>query len=70
MLLVLGMFMFVNVMSLLISVMSPLPVGDPCLCVWWCSEVFLDFCVSFVSCIVMMSDCVLCMSFLVPRFCF
>ena len=36
---VLGMFMFVKVRSSLISVMSP----PPCLCVWWCSGVFLVF---------------------------
>ena len=35
-LMALGMFMFVKVMSSLISVMSP----HPCLCVWWCSGVF------------------------------
>ena len=35
--------MFVNVMSSLISVMSPLLVCDLCLCVWWCSGVFLVF---------------------------
>ena len=33
---------------------------------FWC----LAFCVCFVSCIVMMSGCVLCARFLVPRFCF
>ena len=30
----------------------------------------LAFCVSFVSCIVMMSGWVLCIMFLVPQFCF
>ena len=42
----LGMFMFVKVMSSLISVMSPLLVCALCLCVWWCSWVF--FCVNFL----------------------
>ena len=37
------MFMFVNVMSSLISVISPLLVSALCLCVWWCSGVFLVF---------------------------
>ena len=32
--------MFVQVMSSLISVMSPLLVWTVCLCVWWCSGVF------------------------------
>ena len=37
----LGMFMFVKVMSSLISIMSPpLLVCALCLCVWWCSGVF------------------------------
>ena len=66
-LMTLGMFMFVEVMSSLISVMSPLLVCALCLCVWWCSGVFfcvLAFCVSFVSCIVMMSGWVLCTKFL------
>ena len=65
----LGMFMFVKVMSSLISVMSP----PSCLCslsvrmvVYWG---ILAFCVSFVSCIVMMSGWELCTRFLVPRFC-
>ena len=69
----LGMFMFVKVMSSLISVMSP----PPCLCslsvrmvVLWGILGVLAFCVSFVSCIVMMSGWVLCTRFLVPRFCF
>ena len=57
-LMALGMFMFVKVMSSLISVMSPPP------CLWsvpvrmGCSGVcfgVLAFCVSFVSCIVVMS---------------
>ena len=39
-LMALGMFMFVKVMSSLISVMSPLLLCTPCLCVWWCSGVF------------------------------
>ena len=39
-LMALGMFMFVKVMSSLISVMSPLLVCALCLCVWWCSGVF------------------------------
>ena len=39
-LMVLGMFMFVKVMSSLISVMNTLLVGALCLCVWWCSGVF------------------------------
>ena len=38
-----GMFKFVKVMSSLISVMSPLLVCALCLCVWWCSGVFLVF---------------------------
>ena len=54
--------MFANVMCLilpmcissLISVKRPLLVCAFCLCVWWCSGVFLVFsCVSVVSCIVM-----------------
>ena len=36
----LGMFMFVNDMSFLISVMSPPSWCTLCLCVWWCSGVF------------------------------
>ena len=58
------MFMFVKVMSSLISVMS----SPPCLCslymrmvVYFCC---LAFCVSFVSCIVMMSGWMLCTRFL------
>ena len=39
-LMALGMFMFVKVMSFLISVMSPLLVCAHCLCVWWCSGAF------------------------------
>ena len=39
-LMALGMFMFVKVMSSLISVMSPLLVCALCLYVWWCSGVF------------------------------
>ena len=39
-LIALGMFMFVKVMSSLISVMSPLLVCALRLCVWWCSGVF------------------------------
>ena len=35
--------MFVNVMSLLMSVMSPLIVCVPCQCVWWCMRYFLCF---------------------------
>ena len=42
-LMALGMFMFMKVMSSLISVMSPLLVCTLCLCVWWCSGVFLVF---------------------------
>ena len=44
-LMVLDMFMFGKVMSSLISVMSPPPplVCALCLCVWWCSGVFLVF---------------------------
>ena len=42
-LMALGMFMFVKVMSSLISVMSPLLVCALCLCVWWCSGVFEVF---------------------------
>ena len=38
---VLGMFMFVKVV--VISVMRPLLVCALCLCVWWCSGVFLVF---------------------------
>ena len=39
----LGMCMFVNIMSLLMSVMSTPPFCVPCQCVWWCSEVFWRF---------------------------
>ena len=42
-LMVLGMFMFVRVMSSLISVMSPLLVCALCLGLWWCSGVVLMF---------------------------
>ena len=42
-LMALGMFMFVKVMSSLISVMSPVLVCALCLCVWWCSGVFSVF---------------------------
>ena len=42
-LMALGMFMFVKVMSSLISVMSPLLVCALCLCVWWCSGVSYVF---------------------------
>ena len=59
-LMALCMFMFGKVMSSLISVMSP----PPCLCslfvrmmVYFCC---LAFCVSFNSCIMMMSGLVLC----------
>ena len=52
----LGMFMFVKVMSSLISVMSP----PPCLR----SLPVLASCVSFVSCIVMISGWVSCTRFL------
>ena len=48
-LMTLGMFMFVKVMSSLISVMSPPPCLCSLLCVWWCSGVCFDvlaFCVS------------------------
>ena len=45
-LMALGMFMFVNVMSSLMSVMSPLLVCVPCLYVWWCSGVV--WCFSFL----------------------
>ena len=41
-LMALGMFMFVKVMSSLFSLMSPLLVCAFCLCVWWYS-VFLMF---------------------------
>ena len=59
-LMALGMFMFVKVVSSLISVMSP----PPCLCSLSVRMVgYLAFCVSFVSCIVMMSGWVLCTSF-------
>ena len=44
-LMALGMFMFVKVMSSLIGVMSPLLVCALCLCVWWCSGLFLVFCI-------------------------
>ena len=62
---------WVKVMSSLICVMSPLLVWALCMCVWWCSGVFLvlAFCVSFVSCILMMSGWMPCTRFLVPRFC-
>ena len=59
----LGMFMFVKVMSSVICVMS----HPPCLCVWWCSGgIFgvLAFCASLVSYIVMMTGWVLCTTFL------
>ena len=69
-LMALGIGLFVKVMSALISVMNPLLVCALCLCVWWCIFGVLAFCVSFVSCIVMMSGWVLCTRFLVPRFCF
>ena len=65
-LMALGMFMFVKVMSSLISVMSPFLFCALCLCVWWCSGgIFgvLAFCVSFVSCNVMMSGWALCTRF-------
>ena len=39
-LMALGMFMLVKIMSFLISVMTPLLVCALCLCVWWCSVVF------------------------------
>ena len=62
----LGMIMFVNVMSSLIIVMST----PPGLCslsvrmvVYWGILGVLAFCVSFVSCIVMMSGWVLCTKF-------
>ena len=43
-LMALGMFMFVKAMSSLVSVVSPpLLVCALCLCVWWCSGVFLVF---------------------------
>ena len=59
-LMALGMFMFVIFISSLICVMSPPPCLCSLLCVWLCSGVVLAFCVSFVSCIVMMSGWVLC----------
>ena len=71
-LMALGICMFVNVMWSLISVTNPsLFMLAVCayggiLGYFWC----LAFCVSFVSCIVMMSGWVLCTMFLVPRFCF
>ena len=40
MLMALGMFMFVKVMSSLINVMSPLLVCALGMCVWWCSGIF------------------------------
>ena len=65
-LMALGMFMFVEVMSSLISVMSPHSLFVLSVCAYggvvgyfWC----LAFCVSFVSCIVMMSGLVLCTRF-------
>ena len=42
-LMALGMFMFVKVMSSLINAMIPLLICALCLCVWWCSGVFLVF---------------------------
>ena len=61
----LGMFMFVKVMSSLISVLNP-PL---CLCslsvrmvVYWGMLAVLTVCVCFVSCIVMMSGWMLCTS--------
>ena len=46
-LMALGMFMFVKVMPSLISLMRTPPpcllVCALCLCVWWCSGVFLVF---------------------------
>ena len=40
-----ALFMFVKVMSALISLMSPplLLVCALCMCIWWCSGVFLVF---------------------------
>ena len=72
-LMVLGMFMFAKVMSSLISVMSPPPRLHSLsvrMVVQWGIFGSLAFCVSFVSCIVMMSGWVLCTRFLVPRLCF
>ena len=70
-LMALGMLMFVKVMPSLISLMSP---PSPCLCslsvrmvVKWGICGVLAFCVSVVSCIVMMY---VIRGFLVPRFCF
>ena len=40
-LLALGMFIFVKVMSSFMILISLFLVGVPCLCVWWCSGVFM-----------------------------
>ena len=54
MLMPLGMFMFLKVMSSLISVMRPLLVCAPCLRVWgvvgyfWCFSFLCEFC--FLHC--------------------
>ena len=68
----LGMFMFVKVMVSLISVMSPPPCIVLSVCAYGGVVGYfrcLALCVSFVSCIVMMSGWVLSTRFLVPRFC-
>ena len=49
-LMALGMFMFVKVMSSLISVMCPLLVFAICLCVWWCSGFFWCFSIMYEFC--------------------
>ena len=72
-LMALGMCMFVKVMSSLISVMSPPPHCLCSVCAYGGVVGYLGvlaFCVSFVSCIMMMSGWVLCTRFLVSRFCF
>ena len=56
----LGMFIFVKVMSSLISVMSPLFVCALCLCIWWSSGVFLVFSFLCEFCFLYCDDVWLC----------
>ena len=72
-LMTLGMFMFVKVMSSLISVMSPPSLFVLSVCAYGGVVGYfrcLSFLCQFVCCIVIMSGWVLCIRFLVPRFCF
>ena len=65
--------MFVKVMSSLISVMSHILVCALCLCVWWCSVVFLVFSFLCEFCFLYCDDVRLGAVddfFLVSRFCF